>query len=89
MADFGVSVVFMAYRAHLFNALVAATAAFGSAALLSVRTHYRAAIGERFGQRLLLWSRATRKDEATNSILEMVAVVLIPTALMLALLIFR
>jgi hypothetical protein len=72
----------------LFNAVVAAAAAFGSAVLLSVHTHYRAAVAGRFGERLLLWCRETWNDEA-NFIFEMVALVLIPAAFMLVLLLLH
>src|SRR6516162_3909308 len=69
----------MPHGVNLFNALVAPAAAFGSAVLVSVRTQYRAALGGRFGERLLLWCRETWNDEA-NFIFEMVALVLIPAA---------
>jgi hypothetical protein len=78
----------MSHRSGLFNALVGATAAFGSAVLVSIRTQYRAALGGRFGERLLLWCRETWNDEA-NFIFEMVALVLIPAAFMLVLLLLH
>jgi len=78
----------MPHRSGLFNALVGATAAFGSAVLVSIRTQYRAALGGRFGERLLLWCRETWNDEA-NFIFEMVALVLIPAAFMLVLLLLH
>ena len=78
----------MPHGVNLFNALVAPAAAFGSAVLVSIRTQYRAALGGRFGERLLLWCRETWNDEA-NFIFEMVALVLIPAALMLVLLLLH
>ena len=86
--DSGVSVYSMPHGVSLFNALVAPAAAFGSAVLVSVRTQYRAALGGRFGERLLLWCRETWNDEA-NFIFEMVALVLIPAAFMLVLLLLH
>ena len=79
----------MPHRSGLFNALVAATAAFGSAALLSIRKQYRRAVVEgRFGERLLLWCCETWNDEA-DFIFEMVAIVLVPAVLMLVLLLLH
>jgi hypothetical protein len=60
----------MGDRVHLFDALVAAATAFGSA------TRYR-------GRRVWLWCRETWKDEDNKTIIEMVAVVLIPIAFLL------
>ena len=78
----------MPHGVNLFNALVAPAAAFGSAVLVSIRTQYRAALGGRFGERLLLWCRETWNDEA-NFIFEMVAIVLVPAVLMLVLLLLH
>jgi hypothetical protein len=60
----------MNHRVYLFNALVVAATASGSA------TRYH-------GRRVWLWCRETWKDEDNKTILEMVAVVLIPIAFLL------
>ena len=78
----------MPHRSGLFNALVGATAAFGSEALLSIRKQYRRVVEGRFGERLLLWCCETWNDEA-NFIFEMVAIVLVPAVLMLVLLLLH
>jgi hypothetical protein len=69
----------MPHGGSLFNALVTADAAFGSAALLSVRTR---------AEQLLLWCCETWKDEADFTF-ELVALGLTPAALILALLLLR
>jgi hypothetical protein len=71
----------MGYRVPLFNALLAATAAFGAAVRLSVR-QYRAAVEGRFGERLLLWSRETWENQTVFTVV-VVGLGLLPIALVL------
>jgi hypothetical protein len=72
----------MPHGVGLFNAFVAATAAFGSAVLLLVRTQYRAAVEGRFGERLLLWSRETWENQTVFTVV-VVGLGLLPVALVL------
>ena len=72
----------MPHGVNLFNALVAPAAAFGSAVLVSIRTQYRAALGGRFGEGLLLWSRETWENQTVFTVV-VVGLGLLPVALVL------